>query len=101
VIKGGKKENGKSVRQNPTSPPDPRKAAEMGKPMHATNSIQGNKNRSNFSKFGENWRNRVGPNSKTAELLFTVSKFQKKIKVSKKYKKKLDQILRLLVKKNL
>jgi hypothetical protein len=32
-------------------------------------------------------------------LLFTVSKFQKKIKVSKKYVKKLDQILRLLVKK--
>jgi hypothetical protein len=32
-------------------------------------------------------------------LLFTVSKFQKKIKVSKKHVKKLDQILRLLIKK--
>jgi hypothetical protein len=37
--------------------------------------------------------------SKPLNLLFTVSKFQKKIKVSKKYVKKLDQILRLLVKK--
>jgi hypothetical protein len=36
---------------------------------------------------------------KPLNLLFTVSKFQKKIKVSKKYVKKLDQILRLLVKK--
>jgi hypothetical protein len=39
------------------------------------------------------------PNSKIAELLFIVSKFQKRIKISKKYVKKLDQILRLLVKK--
>jgi hypothetical protein len=60
---------------------------------------QGYKNRLNFLKFGENRRNRAGPNSKTDRLLFTVSKFQKKIKVSKKYVKKLDQILRLLVKK--
>jgi hypothetical protein len=37
--------------------------------------------------------------SKPPNLLFTVSKFQKKIKVSKKYVKKLDQILRLLVEK--
>jgi hypothetical protein len=35
---------------------------------------------------------------KPPNLLFTVSKFQKKIKVSKKYVKKLDQILSLLVK---
>jgi hypothetical protein len=36
---------------------------------------------------------------KPSNLLFTVSKFQKKIKVSKKYVKKLDQILSLLVEK--
>jgi hypothetical protein len=35
---------------------------------------------------------------KPLNLMFTVSKFQKKIKVSKKYVKKLDQILGLLVK---
>jgi hypothetical protein len=35
--------------------------------------------------------------TKPSKLLFTVSKFQKKIKVSKKYVKKIDQILRLLV----
>jgi hypothetical protein len=48
---------------------------------------QGYKNRLNFLKFGENRQNRASPNSKTAKLLFTVSKFQKKIKVSKKYVK--------------
>jgi hypothetical protein len=44
---------------------------------------------------------RIGPVriTKPSNSLFTVSKFQKKIKVSKKYVKKLDQILRLLVKK--
>jgi hypothetical protein len=44
---------------------------------------QGHKNRPNFPKFGENRRNRAGPNSKTAKILFTISKFQKKIKVRK------------------
>jgi hypothetical protein len=36
--------------------------------------MQGYKNRPNFSKFGENWRNRAGPNFKTAE--FTVHYFK-------------------------
>jgi hypothetical protein len=47
---------------------------------------------------GENWWNRIGLNFKTTEFIiycFKISK--KKIKVSKKYVKKLDQILRLLV----
>jgi hypothetical protein len=42
--------------------------------------IQGYKNRPNFPKFGENRRNRAGLNLKTVKILFTVSKFQKKIK---------------------
>jgi hypothetical protein len=61
--------------------------------------IQGYKNRPNFLKFGENRRNRAGLNLKTVEILFTVSKFQKKIKIRKIYVKKLDRILRLLVMK--
>jgi hypothetical protein len=43
---------------------------------------QGYKNRPNFLKFGKNRWNRAGPNLKTTEILFTVSKFQKKIKKS-------------------
>jgi hypothetical protein len=50
--------------------------------------IRVTKTRLNFSKFGENQWNRAGLNYKTVEILFTVSKFQKKIKVSKKYVKK-------------
>jgi hypothetical protein len=57
-------------------------------------------------KIGRIFRNSVktdgiGPVQipKPTDLLFTVSKIQKKIKVSKKYVKKLDQILRLLMKK--
>jgi hypothetical protein len=42
----------------------------------------------------------VGPNSKTVGFIVHCFKIlEKKIKVSKKYVKKLDQILRLLVKK--
>jgi hypothetical protein len=41
------------------------------------------KNRSVFPKITENRRNQTGPNLKIAE--FTVSKFQKKIKINKIY----------------
>jgi hypothetical protein len=42
-----------------------------------------------FLKITKNRRNRTGPDLKTAEkILFTVSKFQKKIKISKIYVKK-------------
>jgi hypothetical protein len=41
------------------------------------------KNRSVFPKIAENRRNQTGPNLKIAE--FTVSKFQKKIKINKIY----------------
>jgi hypothetical protein len=58
-----------------------------GEEKNGVDHDQGYKNRPNFPKFGENRRNRAGPNSKTAELLFTVSKFQKKIKARKICKK--------------
>jgi hypothetical protein len=47
--------------------------------------VQGYKNRSVFSKIVKNRWNRTGLNLKTVEILFTVSKFQKKIKISKIY----------------
>jgi hypothetical protein len=44
-------------------------------------------------------RNRAGPNSKIDEFWNSNLKFLKKIKNSKKIRKKLDEILRSLVKK--
>jgi hypothetical protein len=48
----------------------------------------GLKNRRNFPKFGENRWNRADLNLKTVEILFIVSKFQKKIKIRKNICKK-------------
>jgi hypothetical protein len=58
---------------------------------------QSYKNQSIFLKFGENQRNQAGPNFKIVEILFTVLKFWKNIKISKIYVKKLDRILRLMM----
>jgi hypothetical protein len=59
------------------------------------------KNRLNFLKFGENRWNWVGPNLKTVKNTVQCFKISEKIKISKIYVKKLDRILRLLVKKYL
>jgi hypothetical protein len=61
---------------------------------------QGYKNRLILFKFGENRRNRTGPNLKTVKNIVHCFKISEKDKnQQKKYVKKLDQILRLLVKK--
>jgi hypothetical protein len=51
-----------------------------------------------FLKITENRWNRTGLNLKTVEFTIHCFKIQKKIKISKIYVKKLDRILRLLVK---
>jgi hypothetical protein len=52
-----------------------------------------------YFKFSENRWNRAGPNSKTANFTVHCFKISKKDKSQQKICKKLDQILRLLVKK--
>jgi hypothetical protein len=64
----------------------PRQLPSLSLPL--LTSIQGYKNQLVFLKIVENRWNRTGPNLKTAE--FIVSKFQKKIKISKIYVKKID-----------
>jgi hypothetical protein len=53
----------------------------------------------NLVYFTEIRRIRAGPNSKVVEFTVHCFKISEKIKISKKYVKKLDRILRLLVKK--
>jgi hypothetical protein len=58
---------------------------------------QGYKKRSLFLKITENQRNRISSNLKITEFTVYYFKISEKIKFSKIYVKKLDQILRLLV----
>jgi hypothetical protein len=72
--------------------------------MRRTGSVQLSWHGGRVNKFGVFYQNSskfdgFSRNLKIVEILFIVSNFQKKIKISKKYVKKLDRILRLLVKK--
>jgi hypothetical protein len=60
---------------------------------------QGYKNRPNFLKFDENGWNRASPNLKTVENIIHCFKILEKDKNQQNICKKLDRILRLLVKK--
>jgi hypothetical protein len=67
-------------------------------PMRLDELDQSYKNRSILFKFGENRRNRTGPNLKTVENIVHCFKISEKDKNQEKICKKLDQILRLRVK---
>jgi hypothetical protein len=66
-------------------------------PMRPDGLDQGYKNRPILFKFGENRRNRTGPNLKTVENIVHCFKISEKDKNQEKICKKLDQILRLRV----
>jgi hypothetical protein len=54
-----------------------------GEEKNGVDHDQGYKNRPNFPKFGENRRNRAGPNSKTAEFTVHCFKISEKDKSQK------------------
>jgi hypothetical protein len=65
---------------------------------NGSSSDQGYKNRPIFSKIVEKWQNGIGSNLKTIENTVHCFKILEKDKISKIYVKKLNRILRLLVK---